>query len=164
MLNAVIAHPDMKTVIPLMSEPIVKQENETKYDCELKALKRFLKKFREDHPKLKVILTADALYASGSLVKLLKQYDIKYIINVKPKRNKILFKIVNNKDKENKIKHLQYENKIGEKIIKTVSHKYRYTNKTPLDNESSIDLNVNFIEYWEEMKWINSKKEKCDQY
>ncbi len=163
MLNTVIAHPKMKTVIPLMGEPIVKQPGETKYDCELNALKRLLKKFRQDHPKLKVILVADALYATGSLINLLKQYDMSFIINVKPKRNTTLFKIIDGKDRVGKIEHYQSEEEIGEKIIKTVRHKYRYANGAPMDNESSLDLKVNFIEYWEDKNWINRKNEKCHE-
>ena len=163
MLNAVIAHSNMKTVIPLMGEPIVKQNGDTKYDCELKALKRLLKKFRQDHPKLKVVLTADALYATGSLIKLLKQYGISFIINVKPKKNTTLFKIVDGKDSDGKIEHYQYSEETGEKIIKTITHKHRYANGIPMDNESSLDLKVNFIEYWEDTNWINRKKEECHE-
>lgn len=161
MLNAVIAHPDIKTVIPLMGEPIVKQKGETKYDCELKALKRFLKKFREDHPKLKVVLVADALYATGSLIELLKQYEIKFIINVKPKKHKVLFSIVDIKDGLNEVSHHNEHRVIGKKILKDQKKNYKYINKVPVDNESSTKFKVNFLEYWENTTWINSKKENC---
>ena len=163
MLNAVIAHLDMKTVIPLMGEPIVKQEGESKYDCELNALKRFLKKFREDHPKLKVILTADALYATGSLIKLLKQYDISYIINVKPKKNKVLFQVVNCKEKLGEVSLHETKENIGDKVRKSLSTKFHYINKVPLDNESSLELKVNFLEYWESIDWTNTKGETCSE-
>ncbi|MCD4842946.1 MAG: hypothetical protein K8R25_00470 [Methanosarcinales archaeon] len=44
MLGAVIVHPDIKEVIPSSSEPIIKQDGETKNDSEHNASKRFLEK------------------------------------------------------------------------------------------------------------------------
>ncbi len=41
MLGGAIVHPDMKTVIPLAPEPIIKQDGERKNDCERNAAKRF---------------------------------------------------------------------------------------------------------------------------
>ena len=46
MLAAVIVHPDKKTVLPLAPEPIIKQENASKNDCEINAAKRLLPKIR----------------------------------------------------------------------------------------------------------------------
>jgi len=42
MLGAAIVHPDFKEVVPVMPEPIIKQDGETKNDCERNAAKRFL--------------------------------------------------------------------------------------------------------------------------
>ena len=42
MLGAVIVHPDIKGVIPLMPEPIIKQDGESKNDCERNAGNDFL--------------------------------------------------------------------------------------------------------------------------
>ena len=39
-LEVAIVHPDQKAVIPLMPEPIVKQDGEKKNDCERNAAKR----------------------------------------------------------------------------------------------------------------------------
>ena len=36
----------MKTVLPLMPEPITREVNATKNDCEVRALERILKKLR----------------------------------------------------------------------------------------------------------------------
>ena len=58
---AALVHPDQRTVIPLMPEPIVKQDGTAKNDCELNAAKRFIAKLRQDHPHLKFIVTEDSL-------------------------------------------------------------------------------------------------------
>lgn len=41
MMGAAIVHPDFKEVIPLAPEPIIKQDGQTKNDCERNAAKRF---------------------------------------------------------------------------------------------------------------------------
>ena len=61
MLGAAIIHPDVREVIPLMPEPIVKQDGMDKNDCERNAAKRFIAKLRQDHPHLKFIVTEDSL-------------------------------------------------------------------------------------------------------
>ena len=50
MLGAALIHPDKREVIPLMPEPIVKQDGTSKNDCERNAAKRFIAKLRQDHP------------------------------------------------------------------------------------------------------------------
>ena len=52
MLGAALVHPDRKEVIPLAPEPIIKQDGETKNDCERNAAKRLLAQVRQDHPHL----------------------------------------------------------------------------------------------------------------
>lgn len=56
-------------------------------DCERNALKRFLPKFREDHPHLRVIATLDALYANAPVIRDLRAAFIPWIIRVKPDGN-----------------------------------------------------------------------------
>jgi hypothetical protein len=51
MPGAAIVHPDFKEVIPLAPEFIIKQDGQTKNDCERNAAKRFFKKLREDYPR-----------------------------------------------------------------------------------------------------------------
>jgi hypothetical protein len=48
MLGAAIIHPDMRAVIPLMPDPIVRHDGTSKNDCERNAAKRFVAKLRQD--------------------------------------------------------------------------------------------------------------------
>jgi hypothetical protein len=91
MLGAVLVHPDLKEVIPLCPEPIIKQDGDTKNDCELNASRRLLAHFRREHPKLPVILVADALSANAPLLAELSPYDIRFIIGIKPGSHGFLF-------------------------------------------------------------------------
>ena len=57
LLGAAIVHPDFKEVVPLAPEPIIKQDGQSKNDCERNAAKRFFEKLREDHPHLPLIIS-----------------------------------------------------------------------------------------------------------
>ena len=65
MLGAALIHPDLRAVIPLMPEPIVKHDGTDKNDCERNAAKRFVAKLRQDHPHLKFIVTEDSLSSNA---------------------------------------------------------------------------------------------------
>ena len=58
LLGATLVHPDLKEVIPLAPEPIIQQDGQTKNDCERNATRRWLKRFRQEHPHLPVIVGA----------------------------------------------------------------------------------------------------------
>jgi len=83
MLAAVIVQRSKKTVLPLAPEPIVKQHNASKNDCELNAAKRLLPQIRAQYPKRKIIIVADGLYAKGPFIKLLKDLKLDYILVAK---------------------------------------------------------------------------------
>jgi len=156
-LGAIIVHPERKEVIPLCPEMIIKQDGNDKNDCERNAAKRFLKKFRNEHPHLKTIVIEDALGANAPHIKELQKYNCRYIIGAKPKGNKFLFNSVEKAQEENSNEVVEFEieklvtlNPAGgkRKIPKTVMHKFRFMNSVPL-NESNKDVIVNFLEYWE---------------
>ena len=75
-------HPDFKEVIPLAPEPIIKQDGQTKNDCERNAAKRFLAQFRQDHPHLPVIVIEDALSANAPHIKTLQKHKIRFILGL----------------------------------------------------------------------------------
>ncbi len=83
MLGAAIIHPDMREVIPLMPEPIVKHDGTDKNDCERHAAKRFVAKLRKDHPHLKFIVTEDSLSSNAPHIETLHAYGLRYLLGVK---------------------------------------------------------------------------------
>ena len=58
-------------------------ENESKQDCETKAFKRLAKKIKKEYPKLKILISGDALYASKPVIDICKENGWKYIIRFK---------------------------------------------------------------------------------
>jgi hypothetical protein len=65
MLGAAIIPPDGRDVIPLLPEPIVKQDGTKQNDGERHAATRFMTKLRPDPPHRKCIIPADALRAKA---------------------------------------------------------------------------------------------------
>src|SRR5688572_30696646 len=91
MLGAALIHPDKREVIPLMPEPIVKQDGTEKNDCERNAAKRFVSKFRRDHPHLQVIVTEDSLSSNAPHIETLQEHNMRYILGVKEGDHAFLF-------------------------------------------------------------------------
>lgn len=58
-------------------------EDETKQDCETKAFKRLAEKIKKEYPKLKIIISGDALYANKPVLDICKENGWKYIIRFK---------------------------------------------------------------------------------
>ena len=94
MLGAALVHPDVRAVIPLMPEPIVKQDGTAKNDCERNAAKRFCGKLRQDHPHLKFIVTEDSLSSNAPHIETLHAHDLHYILGVKAGDHAYLFQQV----------------------------------------------------------------------
>ena len=141
MLGAAIVHPDRKEVIPLAPEPIIKQDGETKNDCERNAAKRFLEQLRQDHPHLNMIVIEDALSANAPHIRELERHQLHYLLGVKSGDHKFLFEQVEQAHIEGKTTEFEIEQD-------GVIHRFRWLNQVPL-NASTPDLLVNFLEYWE---------------
>ena len=59
------------------------KEGVTKQDCETKAFKRLAEKIKKEYPKLKILISADALYANKPVLDICKKHGWKYIIRFK---------------------------------------------------------------------------------
>jgi len=144
MLGAAIVHPDFKEVIPFMPEMILKQDGETKNDCERNAARRFLEKFRKDHPNLQVIVAEDALSPNAPHIRDLQAYDMHFILGVKPGDHAFLFDRVEQAVKAGKAMEFTMDDPSNPKL----GHYFRFVNGVAL-NQSNQDLPVNVLEYWE---------------
>ncbi len=149
MLAGVIAHPDLKEVIPICPEPIMKEDGAKKNDCERNASERLLRDFRREHPHLPVIVTEDALSSNGPHLKLLAELSMNFIIVAKPGGNKFLFDWVEGFDwSEDLLKRVESQGEFLFVDEQGKTHKFRFVNQVPL-NDTHKDLKVNFLEYWE---------------
>jgi hypothetical protein len=142
MLGAALVHPDHQEVIPLCPEPIIKQDGDTKNDCERNASRRFFGHFRREHPKLPVIVVADALSANAPMIADLHAHDFRFILGIKPGSHAFLFEQMRNAAENGQAHTLTLEDADG------TLHHYRWLEKASL-NESNTDVLVTMIEYWE---------------
>jgi hypothetical protein len=143
LLGATLVHPHLKEVIPLAPEPIIQQDGQTKNDCERNATRRWLKRFRQDHPHLPVIVVEDALSANAPHLRDLREARAHSIIGVKPGDHAFLFQ------------HLQTVDEAGQMQVLTLDdpatgilHHFRFCIGAPL-NESNPDELVNVLQSWE---------------
>src|SRR4029450_9851665 len=143
MLGAALIHPDQREVIPLMPEPIIKQDGTAKNDCERSAAKRLIVKLRQDYPHLKVIVTEDSLSSNAPHIEALQDHHLHYILGVKEGDHTFLFKQVAAAEQAGRVTY--YDRDAPETGI---HHRFRFVKDVSL-NESNADLRVNFLECWE---------------
>ena len=152
---AVIVHPDRKEVIPLPPEPIFNHDGNNKNDCERNACRRWLGKFRKDHPHLKVILTEDGLSPNAPHIRDLIEHRCHYILGLKEGDHTYLSTCLDIAVAGGKA----IEHSIQDEKNPEVRHFFRFVNGVPL-NESNQDLLVNVLEYWE-VRGDNEPKHFC---
>jgi hypothetical protein len=144
-LGAAIVHPDYREVIPLAPEMIIKQDGSAKNDCERNACKRFLKKVREDHPRLGIIVIEDGLSSNAPHINEIKSAGMHFILGAKEGDHPLLFHNLAEAAKSGEAVEFRMVDEKNPKI----THRFRYLNDTPL-NQSNMDMKVNVLEYWEE--------------
>src|SRR6267378_1995192 len=143
LLGAAIIHPDLRAVMPLMPEPIVKHDGTDKNDCERNAAKRFVAKLRQDHPHLKFIVNEDSLSSNAPHLETLHAHGLHYILGVKEGDHAYLFQQVQAAEHAGRVTYYERHDRAA-----GVVHRFRFVNDLPL-NASHPDLRINFIEYWE---------------
>jgi hypothetical protein len=140
-LQAVMLHPDMRQVLPLAPEPIVKADGHDKNDCERSAGKRLIGKIRAAHPKLKMMITGDGLYSNQPFIDTLKAHAMSFVLVAKPADHKVLFQWVEELEGLGGVSHMVLCDPKGR------HHHYRWVNQVPLNGTRDADQ-VNFFEYW----------------
>ncbi len=143
MLGAAILHPDVRAVLPLMPEPMVKQDGTEKHDGARHAATRFVAKRRQDHPHLKVIITEDSLRANAPHIETLHAHGLHALLGVKEGDQASLFQQVQAAEHAGHVTSYERHDRAA-----GVVHRCRLVNDMPL-HESHMAVGVNFIAYWE---------------
>jgi hypothetical protein len=143
MLGAVLLHPALKEVIPLAPEPIIRQDGQNKNDCERNSARRFLKRFREEHPHLPVIVLEDSLASNSPHIDDLRNANAHYILGVKKGDHAFLFEKLAAAEIANQTQVLTLV-----ESETSILHHFRFYNSIPLNASNTHQL-VNVLEYWE---------------
>ena len=139
-LQAAIVRQGVRQVIPLAPEPIQNRDGSEKQDCEINAAKRMLKKIRQAHPKLRIILGGDGLYSKQPFVSALREARMSYVLVAKPDDHKTLFEWVGELRRMGEIASMTSTGP------DKVEHRYEWANLVPINGDPKCDL-VSFIEY-----------------
>lgn len=139
-LQLFITHPKQEVVIPLMSEEISNRDGGSKQDCETNAVKRALKLFRKDHPKLKAILVGDGLYSEQPLIEQLRDQNLDFILVAKPGDHKSMFGDIEGLRLIDGVNSYVLLEQNGEK------HSYEWVNEIML-NGNNKSIKVNYLGY-----------------
>lgn len=108
------------------------EEDVDKQDCETKAFKRLAKKIKKEYPRLKIVISGDALYASKPVMDICKANGWKYIIRFKEGAIPSLyreFETIVKTDNESKKSNYSYVTGLDYQENKTNIIKYTNTNK-----------------------------------
>jgi hypothetical protein len=143
MLAAALVHPDFSEVIPLAPEPIQRQDGQSKNDCERNAARRWLKRFRQDHPRLPVIVIEDALSSNAPHLRDLKAARCHFLLGVKEGDHQHLF--------EQFRQHLDADQATvieWSEASTGITYAYVFVHGLTL-NEANQDVEVNFLQYLE---------------
>lgn len=129
-------------VISLDSEWVenstIKTEKQ-KQDCEISAFKRMAPRIKKEFPKMKFIITGDALYATKPTIDICKKYNWNYIFNLKKNRLKQIYQ-----DFEDDIKYQNEVTKENYYLSSSINYKgiwlsaFRYHDK-------EVDKEFNYI-------------------
>jgi hypothetical protein len=144
MLGAALVHPEHKEVIPLIPEIISRQDGSAKNDCELNAGRRFLTKFREEHPHLKVVVTQDAISPNGPYIRFLTETGCHFILTVKESDHAHLFAYFDEAIKQAGSQNLI----INDPKLPERCHYFHWVNGLAI-NASHDNIRVNVLEYYE---------------
>jgi hypothetical protein len=143
LLGAVILHPDWPEVIPLAPEPIQRQDGQNKNDCERNAARRWLKRFRQDHPHLSLIVVEDALSSNAPHIRDLQAANAHFILGVKPGDHQQLFEQVAQRERGGQVEVLSFADTNTGTI-----RRYTFLHDVAI-NDSNQDVLVNFLKYQE---------------
>jgi hypothetical protein len=136
---AVIVHPNIREVIPLCPEPIIRQDGVEKNDCERNASRRLLGHIRKDHPHLGLIVVEDGLSSNGPHIQDLRDHEMHFILGAKPGDHAFLFERATQAINEGTaITWQTHDPDKGE------TKSYTAVQTLPL-NDSHPDLRVNFV-------------------
>lgn len=137
-----LIHPTHSLFLPLVQEFIVKQDGCEKEDCERKAAKRWLQKFREKHPHLPATILGDDAFCTQPYICDLRLNRCGFILSCQPGSHKTLFDWIAGLKQVGDLAMREEKFRDGKNwYIAT----YEFANHVPLrDGEDAI--NVNFVQ------------------
>lgn len=112
------------------------KEDVSKQDCEIKAFYRMAKRIKKNHPKMRIIISGDALYGKYKVMEMCKANRWEYIIRLKDNLPSLVEEICGLEKAENEEQEIKYWNEIEyglaglEKTANVIKFYEKNNNKT----------------------------------
>lgn len=112
------------------------KEDVTKQDCEIKAFYRMAKRIKKNYPKMRIIISGDALYGKYKVMEICQSNGWEYIIRLKDNLPALVEEVYGLEKAENKKQEIKYWNEIEyglagiEKTANVIKYYEINTNKT----------------------------------
>jgi hypothetical protein len=140
-LVPMIVHPEMKQVLPLLSEEIRNEDGKKKQDCEINAAKRLIPKLKENYLDLPLIILGDGLYAKQTLIDLISENGYDFMLVVSPDYNKGFLEEVDRRREASRIHTLEIK-KAGKRYCYEWSSEIAFKKSGETTNANYIGLTI----------------------
>lgn len=114
------------------------KENVSKQDCEIKAFYRMARRIKKNYPKMRIIISGDALYGNNKVINICKSNGWEYIIRLKDNLPSLVEEVAGVEKIENEDKRIKYWNELqygsykGEKETNVIKY---YENNSEITTE-----------------------------
>ena len=139
-------------MLPLRPAPLVKQDGADNNAGERHAAKRFMTKWRQDHPPLQCIVTADSLRSHAPPLETLQAHQLHSMVGVNEGEHASLCEQVQAAEQAGRVTSQERPERAAGLVPR-----FRLIHAVPL-HESNADVRVNFIEYGERGPNSNSRR------
>lgn len=142
---AVLVHPDTKQVLPMAVEPIIRSDGDNKNDCERNATARLIRRVRQQHPKLNLLVIEDGLSSNAPHIADLKAAKMHFLLAAKPGDHAHLFDQVEEAMERDELRVERLHVSKGKIRFDTQT---QYVEDLEL-NKTNADVKVNFLQHHE---------------
>lgn len=114
------------------------KEDVCKQDCEVKAFYRMARRIKKNYPKMRIIISGDALYGNNKVINICKSNGWEYIIRLKDNLPSLVEEVAGVEEIENEDKRIKYWNELqygsynGEKETNVIKY---YENNAEITTE-----------------------------
>jgi hypothetical protein len=143
-VGATIVRAGSHEILPLDAEEVRNTDGSEKQDCELNASKRLVKRLREEHRQLQIVIGGDDLYAHEPFILELRALGMNFVLVAKPESHQELYEWVEDLDRLGQCVKGEWEEG---PLAKRRYFKYRIASQVPLTQSDKVL--VNFVEVWE---------------
>lgn len=134
-------------ILPLDAEAIRNEDGAEKQDCETNAGKRLLKRIRQEHPHLALIMTGDDLFSRVPTICECKKLRFHYVLVAKPDSHKEMMEWVEDLDRLGEsVRGSWHEGPACQRKF----YEYRIVKEVP--PAAAAEVSVTYVEVWEHNK------------